>query len=388
MAAVIGNDDFRPSFFSIMSRTSSVSQTTHSKARVSAPVVESQGVSLQSPITARTTANSIPSLIESVTSKIDALLLNDQPSTLSLSLRFDKISLHDFDAILESPAYDRLLAHYSHMRTNYNSATQILIIRCMTTAVHDSPQSFISRTLYSDPHLQPLLDIMRVQCGTEYLHFNGRFKRSQKLPDVFVAIKGYYWPTLVVETGWSEDYDDLVEDAKLWLLGSPDGPPGGKKDLQLPVNVVILISFDKQNFEADSSTLKGYFEVWRRDPTDANAIKQDLSMQFYPTPPTGSTIVEFPLEEIVRAANVPPGVSGTTPIRFDLMLLVNLVEDAVIDVGMNLDEKRRINAEKREEAENATRISEQQKRQKTEEQTKERGKREENRSNRMAGTSG
>ena len=97
--------------------------------------------------------------------------------------------------------------------------------------------------------------------------------------------------------------------------------------------------------------------------------------------------MEFPLEEIVRTVNVPPGVVPDTPIRFDLGLLVKRIKYDIDLVSMNLDEKRRIKAEKRQGAENEKGISEQRKRQKTEDQTKERDERAENRSKRMAGTS-
>ena len=148
----------------------------------------------------------------------------------------------------------------------------------MTTPIHDVPQSFISRTLFANPHVQSLPDIFNIATGTDFFHFNGRYERSQKQPDVFVRIDGFYWPTLIVETGWSEDHSDLVEDAKLWLLGSRDGLADGANNFQEPVNAVILIFFDHNNFEANKSTLTGYFQVWRCDPDDMNAIKQYLSI--------------------------------------------------------------------------------------------------------------
>jgi hypothetical protein len=226
-----------------MPRPSSISKTTDSRARVSAPNVESQVVAAQSCII------SVPSLVGKVTASIEALI-DHQPSMLSsLFLRFDKISPNDLDAILESPAYESLLQNYSRTRSNYNSYTKVLIIQYMTTPIHDSPQSFVYQTLFTEPLLQPLLGNLTIQSGTEFLNFTGQYKRSQKQPDVLVRIDGFYWPTLVVETGWSEDHSHLVEDAKLWLLGSRGGQPGGLQDLQQPVNVIILVFFDKKNLK-------------------------------------------------------------------------------------------------------------------------------------------
>ena len=63
--------------------------------------------------------------------------------------------------------------------------------------------------------------------------------------------------------------------------------------------------------------------------------------------------MEFTLEEIVRATNVPSDVSGTTAIQFYLTYLVMLVKESVGMVILNLEEKYRIKAEKQPE-ENVT----------------------------------
>jgi hypothetical protein len=148
----------------------------------------------------------------------------------------------------------------------------------MITPIHDVPQSFVSRTIFTTPHLQSLADIFTISSGADFLHFSGPYDGSRKQPDVFVRTKDFYWPTLVVETGWSEDYDDLIEDAKLWLLGSRGGSPGGAVASQHPVNTVIIIFFERKTFPADKLSIKGYLEVWRCDPANTDVIKQYLSM--------------------------------------------------------------------------------------------------------------
>ena len=344
----------------------SASHTTNSKVRALTPAVPH--VPLQS--------TNAQACIKSVTSHIESLTFSS--SSLSSRLRFDSISRDDFAAVLESPAYKSLYKTYSGARTHYNSFTQVLILQCMANLIHD-PYSFVACTIFANPHIQLLPNIFTISSNSDFFHFNGPYEGSQKQADAFVRIHGSYWPTLVVETGWSEDHRDLVEDAKLWLLGSRGGSPGKADRLRQPVNVVIIIFFDHENFEADQSSLKGYFEVWRCDAANANAITRCLSTvsdlasptlepldlvtsrlkQFYPTPPIDSTIVEFTLEEIVRTTNVPPGVSGTTAIQFDLRCLAEQVEGNIERHLMHFPEKRRIKAAKRQEVDNATRMSEQ-----------------------------
>src|ERR1700733_2240042 len=213
--------------------TPPTSSSTKAKTNVLTPTVaKPQGTVLQ-----QSTSKPVMSLVKNFTSQIDQL--SSQFSPLTSRVRF-QVCHDDLAAVLESAAYQSFCATYPRSRTNYNSLTQILILECMTTPIHDVPQSFISHTLFTDPHLASF-DFFTISSNTDFTPFNDPYKGSRKQPDVFVRVAGFYWPTLVVETGWSEDYDDLVDDAKLWLLGSRGGSPGGATDLQHPVNTVILI---------------------------------------------------------------------------------------------------------------------------------------------------
>jgi hypothetical protein len=212
--------------------------------------------------------------IESITAQIDNQL-SSPPESLSSRLRFENISPENFAGLLETPLYKKLYSNDSHVRFNYNSLTRTLIIQYMTTPTHNAAQSFIAETIFRNPAFQNLEGLLTIASGTDFLGFRGRYKFSQKQPDVLVCVNREYWPSLVVESGWSEDYNDLVEDAKLWLLGGQGGPNVGTLDLQDPVNVVILIYFDHKKFDLDTSKpITGIFEVWRRDPAKSNAIKK------------------------------------------------------------------------------------------------------------------
>lgn len=63
---------------------------------------------------------------------------------------------------------------------------------------------------------------------------NGYTAHSKKLPDAYVHIDGYHFPTVVCETGWAETMDDLKRDARLWLLGT-----------QGETKVVVVVAFNE-----------------------------------------------------------------------------------------------------------------------------------------------
>lgn len=66
-----------------------------------------------------------------------------------------------------------------------------------------------------------------------------------------------FYPNIVVEIGYSESYEDLIEDAKLWLLKTP----------RHPVLSIILFKFEKPAAVADFNNFDKwglFFEVWEK----------------------------------------------------------------------------------------------------------------------------
>ena len=61
---------------------------------------------------------------------------------------------------------------------------------------------------------------------------------SKKEADAFVRIKSQKHPAIVVESGWSEPERDLLEDARLWLLGT--NPPVGRVILAYHVETKLF----------------------------------------------------------------------------------------------------------------------------------------------------
>jgi hypothetical protein len=201
---------FLQSFFVISPRhlLEGVSVSQSSTNRPSAPIAQ----------TSVEPQTSMKPSIESITTRIDHEL--SLPSTSFLPrFRFEDISPRAFETFLTTTTYKSLCKRYPRARFNYNAHTQVFILQCMTTPIHDAPLPFLASAVYADPTLQPLRHLLDISSGTDFVAFRGRYTESRKQPDVLFRVDPFYWPTLVVEIGWFEEYDDLKEDALLWLFG-------------------------------------------------------------------------------------------------------------------------------------------------------------------------
>jgi hypothetical protein len=64
----------------------------------------------------------------------------------------------------------------------------------------------------------------------KFVCFGGRWAGSSKVPSLAVRVRNFDWKW-ILEVGFSESYEKLCEDAKLWLEGNPK------------VSTVCLVSF-------------------------------------------------------------------------------------------------------------------------------------------------
>lgn len=79
--------------------------------------------------------------------------------------------------------------------------------------------------------------------------FTGLYQGSEKEPDLFLRPDSSTFPTVVIESGWSESFPYLRRDKDLWMQGCPT------------VNVVILLKWS----ELSGKRVKGTAEIWTRD---------------------------------------------------------------------------------------------------------------------------
>lgn len=190
-------------------------------------------------------------------------------STLTPSFLEDKIETRDRDMIIRDVSEDTLYSwetlhpevrETSPLRYEYDSYTSRFIVKCATSPAHESVTIFfthqVSRALESRLSEDQYLDMVQVSSGAcmrpspyclvcrftdktvtlGYRGFNGNgyTAHSKKLPDAYVHIDGYHFPTVVCETGWAEKMDDLKRDARLWLLGT-----------QGQTRVVVVVAFNE-----------------------------------------------------------------------------------------------------------------------------------------------
>jgi len=124
-----------------------------------------------------------------------------------------------------SPLRTYLLNSVRIPRYSYNSSSSTLTFQPISSSIHASVISTIhegfSIACRSLPlHVQDRMNIARDQ---RYKMFGGIYTGLKKVPDLALDIKndiGVREVKFVAEVGFSETYEQLVQDAKLWLEGS------------------------------------------------------------------------------------------------------------------------------------------------------------------------
>jgi hypothetical protein len=120
----------------------------------------------------------------------------------------------------------RFLANYfiRYPRLSYNAFTSTLIIQCMPSPVHQSIGSIINDEFQSSRLNLPrdLKDETTLMWEQDCNGFGSQWYGSGKRPDLAIKVlntDGEYDIKFVLEAGLSESYDQLMEDARLWLEG-------------------------------------------------------------------------------------------------------------------------------------------------------------------------
>lgn len=106
----------------------------------------------------------------------------------------------------------------------------------MPSPIHEAISSTFLRKIYSTIATYPAASQERIEVRTneDVVGFAGKYTGSRKIPDVQIKVEdqnGNCEVKVVVEVGFAESYEDLVEDARLWLDG------------QKSVSMVILAKF-------------------------------------------------------------------------------------------------------------------------------------------------
>jgi hypothetical protein len=97
----------------------------------------------------------------------------------------------------------------------------------MPTPIHDCISSIFNSKICSVQEALPnqIRQKIRTTLSEEFSGFGGRWEGSSKVPDLAIKVEkdtgGYEWKW-ILEVGFSESYEELCEDAKLWLEGNLD----------------------------------------------------------------------------------------------------------------------------------------------------------------------
>ena len=124
-----------------------------------------------------------------------------------------------------SPLGTYLLNSVRIPRYSYNSSSSTLTFQPMSSTIHQSLLWTISQG-YAAAHLSlppSFKSRIRVVRNARYGLFEGIYTGSKKVPDLALGIKnnmGVGEVKFVAEVRFSESYEELVQDAKLWLGGN------------------------------------------------------------------------------------------------------------------------------------------------------------------------
>lgn len=156
----------------------------------------------------------------------------------------------------------------SHVRPEYNSLLEELYItmpkrahNCVTIWIRREFAKGERQNFFSEEESEYLeIDGDTGQCllvcyspvstnnRPEFSGFSAPFANTTNCPDVYVSADELHYPTIVVESGFSESYRNLLRDKDVWLMGAAPH-----------VNVVLLLSWSKVK-----KGMKATLEVFRK----------------------------------------------------------------------------------------------------------------------------
>jgi hypothetical protein len=98
------------------------------------------------------------------------------------------------------------------------------MIECMVGPLHETVVTAFGRAVEHAREALPASDRpgIFITTGLDYNSFSGKYAGSYKTADFLLMREkdGINEPYFVIEVGFSESYEDLVNDAKLWLEGN------------------------------------------------------------------------------------------------------------------------------------------------------------------------
>ncbi|KAB8258961.1 hypothetical protein BDV32DRAFT_64079 [Aspergillus pseudonomiae] len=158
-------------------------------------------------------------------------------------------------------------------RKTYNSWTKVLRVIVMSTEIHDCVQDWWRLCELDLRDTGVLTSFEQIQLvarvGTTLMFQSGPYRGSQKEPDFFLRANNDRLPSFVIESGWSESWDDLMNDMNLLLVGG-DGD----------ISAVVIL---KWSLNRNTMLVEGAVELYVRDRNGMPVRRQREVI--FPAPP-------------------------------------------------------------------------------------------------------
>jgi hypothetical protein len=250
--------------------------------------------------------------------------VNSYEKPFSLKMPFDDwiklsddLQIFETDQKSESPSEilrNTLLTNFRYPKYAYYASTSTLIVKFMPSPVHESVTDTITRGFIAAAEGLPERWDFDIAFNQNFNGFSGQYAGSCKVPDLaveFTNAAGDCPPKFILEIGLSETYEDLLQDARLWLEGndyvsivvlvkfvetpkyrSPRLRTKDLVDLDFPKAPELKEHHFNMEGEYGPVSYKGikwagviseaFLEVWKRDPTTRLAVMDGVRTVWSP----------------------------------------------------------------------------------------------------------
>ncbi|KAL3449422.1 hypothetical protein BJX65DRAFT_37437 [Aspergillus insuetus] len=210
-----------------------------------------------------------------------------------------------------------------YFRKHFNIVTQTLRFRIMPTEIHNCIQGWVTSEMMRWVGLG-LFDLyetglIEAESNTT-IHFpHPPYAGSTKEPDVAIKHRRQCVPPIVFETGWSETYQQLLDDMNLWLVGGNGA-----------VKVAVIVNWQL----IGGGRVSGTMEVYGLDRAGMPIRRQ--TEVIFPKPPqaiASAQQITFS-RRMLLGDSIQPGRNPRTLLPFRIDMLREKARDAFEIMGL------------------------------------------------------
>ncbi|KAJ5966150.1 hypothetical protein N7481_012864 [Penicillium waksmanii] len=207
-------------------------------------------------------------------------------------------------------------------RQTLDPFTHTLRVKAMLEYIHEIADQWmplmVEKWRYQDNLLTQHERLLLSYVGNTTLRFtSGPCRGWTKSPDFTIQVEGQSFPSIVVESGWSEGYNKLFEDINRLIIGG-DGE----------TNIAILM-----NWRQRVNGVTGIIEVYRRDNTNIPQLLHREDIFPRPDPPTVSMI---PIRRVdLFGRSLLTGSNPNDVLNLDLEILRNVATLGLHRMGLS-----------------------------------------------------